>query len=191
MNNPYKSPESSLKRELRRNFSTPLVVPLSVLMVIGIYAGYTYFFFVGGEKEIFSFLKNLSFEIFLASQVGMILIAIFAKNLLDNFLIQFPKISDQNSLQKLKSVARPNMYFALVQLLLLGLSSLTAIMSILNHGGVVAVVVAVVVIISVKIHKWYGKAEEKVKQIECTDTSLEKELTDIFHCWQHKLFPNF
>ncbi|MCP4765064.1 MAG: hypothetical protein GY875_02220 [Gammaproteobacteria bacterium] len=191
MNNPYKPPDSSLSKTLKRTFTTALITPLSVLMVILIFAGYIYFFFTNEEVDIFGYFTSISFEVFLASQAGMILLTIFTKKQLDAFLVQHPVISDQKPLENLKPVARAIMFLALIHLLLPGIGSLAAIMSILNYGGMISIGVVGVSIITGIVTKASSKSEERIKQIECTETTLEKELTDILYCWQHKPFPNF
>jgi hypothetical protein len=191
MNNPYKPPQSPVGKLLERTFATPLVTPLSVLMVILIYAGYAYFFFTTEQTGKLIYFTAISFEIFVASQIAMMFLTILARKQLDGFLARHPVISDQVSLERLKPVARTNMYLALTHLLLLGLGSLTAIMSILNYGGMISLAVVGITLVVAKVSKWSSGSEERLKQIECTDAKLEEELTGIFHCWQHKPFPNF
>lgn len=191
MGNPYRAPESSLKNSLRRTFSTPLIAPLTILMVVFIYAGYTYYFFTSEQTGIFAYLKSISFEIFIACQTGIILLTFFIKKQLDNFFNQHPIIKDKMSLEVLKPVVRTNMYSALLQLFFICVSALTAVMSILNYGGMISIVVIVLAIFTGRITKWARKSEENLKQIECPDEALEKELNDILHCWLHKPLPNF
>jgi magnesium-transporting ATPase (P-type) len=191
MNNLCKPPQSPVDKLMERALATPLVTPLSVLMVILIYTGYAYFFFTSEEAGKLTFLAAMSFEIFLACQIAMILLTILARKQLDGFLARHPVISDQVSLESLKPVVRTNMLFALTHLLLLGLGSLTAIMSILNYGGMISLAVVAVTLVVARVTKWSTGSEERLKQIECTDAGLEKELTGIFHCWQHRPFPNF
>jgi len=191
MNNPYKSLESSFDKALERVFAAPLVAPLSALMVILIYAGYAFYFFTSKETGNLAYFTDISFEVFVASQIGMILLTILIRKRVDGFLVRHPVISDQISLENLKPVARTNMHFALMHLLLLGLGSLTAIMSILNYGGMTSIAVVVFAIVTAKVTEWGSSSEARIKQIECTDARLEKELSDIFHCCQHKPFPNF
>jgi hypothetical protein len=191
MNDPYRPPESALDREHRRNFSPSLVTPLSVAMVVLIYAGYAYYFFSGEQDGVLASVTGISFEVFLASQAGIILIGLFTRKQLNAYLRRHPVICDRLALEHLKPVARANMHNALVNLFLLGLTSLTAIMSILNYGGMISIAVVVVSLASGRVCKWCARSEEKIKQIECSDAALERELTAILHCWQHKALPNF
>ena len=187
----YKPPESNLSKPQKRTFRTPLIVPLTVLMVVCIYAGYAYYHFTAEEKGLFQLFASISFEVFVGTQIGMIFIALFTKQQLDKFLELYPSISDQASLDKFKPVARTNMYLSLVNLFLLGLGALTAIMSILNYGGLVSIIIVILALATGRVTKWCTESEERIKQIECADSKLEKELNEIFYCWQNKPFPNF
>ena len=173
------------------NLTTPLVVHFCVLMVVLIYAGYAIYFFSADITGLFVYLADISFELFLASQVWIVLLTISSKRQLEGFLERHPAISDSSSLERFKAVARMNMYYALVFLLLLGLGSLAAVMSILNYGGITAIAVLLVAFLTGSVTRWASSAESRIKQINCTDATLEEELRNIFYCWQHRPFPNF
>jgi len=187
MENPYRPPENKNQRV----FKTPLIVPLSVIMVVAIYAGYIYFFATSIETGFFAYLKGLSFEVFLLCEVGMVFLILYNKKHIEKFLFNYPKITNKKSLEVLKPIIRTNMYSSLFTLLFLGLGSLTAIMSILNHGSIKGLIVAVLSVGTAKLMSWYNPLEQKVKHIECTDELLEKELNDILQCWMHKPLPKF
>lgn len=187
MENPYEPP----KTQQRRVFSTPIIVPISVVMVVVIYFSYVFFFFNSEESGLFSLLTSVSFEIFILCEIGIVSAVIYNKKQLDGFLAEYPEIDSKLSIEKLKPIARTNMYSALFNLFFLGLGSLTAIMSILNHGLVKGVVVAILSIAAARMMKWYNSSEESIKQIKCTDQSLEIELKKILECWLHKPLPNF
>lgn len=191
MTNPYTPPESSLQNSQRRTFKTPLITPISIIMVIGIYVGYTYFHFSDSNSDLFAFLKLVSFEIFLGSQIGMVLLTILIKRKIDAFLDSHPTINNQASLDELKPVARTNMYSSLIFFFLLGLGSLAGIMAIYSYGGLISIAVVILVLVTGRIAKWGSKSEDRIKQIQCDDPVIEKELNAILHCWDSKPFPKF
>jgi hypothetical protein len=55
----------------------------------------------------------------------------------------------------------------------------------------ISIAVVALALITARVTKWVSKSEDRIKQIECTDPRLERELVEIFHCWQHKPLPNF
>lgn len=187
MKNPYLPPKNSQKRI----FKTPIIVPISVILVVLIYAGYIFFYATSEETGLFAYLKSISFEVFLLCEVGIVSLILYNKKQLDNFLYNYPSIDNRNSLECLKPIVRTNMYSSLFMLIFLSLGSLTAIMSILNHGLVKGILVVILSLSVAKLINWYNSSEQKIKYIGCSDESLEKELNDILQCWLHKPFPNF
>lgn len=187
MKNPYLPPEENHKRV----FKTPLIVPLSVIMVIAIYAGYVFLYATDTETAFLAYLKGISFEIFLLCEAGMVSIILYNKRKLDQFLRHFPVIDSSEGLNQLKPIVRTNMYSSLFMILFLFLGSLTAIMSILNHGATEGLLVAALSVATAILIRWYNPAEQKLKNIECADEVLEVELNGILQCWMHKAFPDF
>ncbi|RBP51684.1 hypothetical protein [Arenicella xantha] len=182
---------SGAENNQRRVFKTPIIVPLSVVMVIAIYAGYVFFYATSEETGFFAYLKMISFEVFLLCEVGMVALILYNKRQLDRFLVDFPAIENRIDLAALKPIVRTNMYSSLFMIFFLALGSLTAIMSILNHGIIRGVLVAASSIATAMLINWYNPSEQKLKHIECTNDTLEVELNNILQCWMHKPFPNF
>jgi len=174
-----------------RVFKTPLIVPLLVVMVVAIYAGYIFFYATNKETEFLTYLKGISFEVFLLSEFGMLSLILYNKKQLDDFLYHFPIIDNRNGLEMLKPIVRTNMYSSLFMILFLAIGSLTAIMSIVNHGLTKGILVGVLSIATAKAINWYNPSEQKIKHIECADESIEVELNNMLQCWMHKPFPNF
>ncbi len=191
MKNHCKLQEDSFGGTLGKVFCAPLVASLSALAVVLIYVGYACYFLTSEEAGAFAYLTDISFELFVASQFGMIFLSALIKIRTDSFLARHPSIPDQKSLDSLKPVARANMYLALIHLLLLGFGSLMAIMSILNHGGMTSIAVVVFTLVAAQVTSWGSLSEARLRRVECTDASLQEELGEIFHCWQHRPFPNF
>jgi hypothetical protein len=186
MENPYKAPKTQ-----PRVFKTPLAVPFSVFMVVLIYFGYVFYFFNVQESGAVSFFKKISFEVFLLCQIGIVFTIFYNKKLLDSFFCEHPIINNRQALEELKPIVRTNMYSSLFSMFFIGLGALTAIMSILNHGIVKGVLVAMLSIAASGLVKWYSSSEENIKQIDCADPLLEVELKKILDCWLQKPFPNF
>jgi hypothetical protein len=187
MANPYLPPEDNKKRVLK----TSLISPLLVVMFVAIYAGYVFFYANSEETGFLAYLKAMSFEVFVLCNIGMIALILYNKRQLDDFLFCFPVIENREGLEKLKPIVRLNMYSSLFMILFLALSSLTAIMSILNHGTLKGILVAVLSVATAKLINWYNPSEKMVKNIECTDEAFEVELNNILRCWMHKPFPEF
>jgi hypothetical protein len=187
MENPYLPPANNQKRV----FKTPLILPLSVLMVVAIYAGYAFVYLTGRDAGILSFVGAISFEVFLLCQIGMVSITLYNKKQLDAFLREFPALVSRSGLETLKPIVRTNMYSSLFMIVFLALAALAAIMSILNHGVLKGVLVAVLSFATGKLINWYKPSEEKVKHIQCNDEELEAELNGVLQCWMHKPLPDF
>ena len=184
----FSQPSKNVKQ---RVFKTPIIVPLSIIMVVAIYVGYVLLFFSGKDLEMFSLLKNISFEVYILCEIGILIATIYNRKLIDGFLTEYPIINGATAIEKLKPVIRTNMYSALFNFFLIALCSLTAIMSILNHSMEKGIFVGVLSVITVRIFKWYKHSEESIKQIDCPDQLLETELKEILECWLHKPLPNF
>jgi len=179
------------KQKQIRVYKTPLLVPLSVIMVILIYVGYIYFFFTSEETGVFAVLKNLSFEVFIFCELGILSMIIYNKRKLDKFINVFPVIETEDSLEILKPIIRTNMYSSLFSFFFMALASLTAVMTIFNQGGIMSLIVIVLSVLISIFLKWYKPTEERVKHITCTNELLASELDEILDCWVHKLFPKF
>lgn len=174
-----------------RVFRTPLVVPLSVIMVVAIYAGYIYIYATSEGAGFFGYLESIAFEVFLLCEVGMVSLILYNKRQLDDFLREVPVIESRKCLERLKPIVRTNMYSSLFMIVFLALGSLTAIMSILNHVAWKVILVATLSVATARLINWYNPSEEKAKQIECADENLEGELNSVLQCWVHKVLPNF
>lgn len=186
MTNPYQPPRASKKRV----FKTPIVVPLSVVAVILIYAGYAIFFVTREAPDVSGLTASLAFPVFLLCEIGLITIIVFNKRQLDGFHAKYPRVDSVAALEALKPIARTNMYSALFSFTFMGLGALTAIMTILNAGMLKAGIVVLLSIAVALAIRWYNASEERIKQIESNE-ALEPELTRILQCWIHKALPDF
>lgn len=175
----------------RRVFKTPIIVPLSVAMVILIYVGYPVLNLMGDAPGILQQLKSITFELFILCEVGLMALLFSSKKHLVNFLERFPAIHNEESLDALKVIARTNMLSALLAFAFLGVGSLMAIMTLVNYGWGVRIVVVILSITTAIVCNLYSNYEERVKQIECLDSKLDEELSNVIDCWMNKAFPNF
>jgi hypothetical protein len=83
------------------------------------------------------------------------------------------------------------MYSTLLAFFLLAIAVLSAIMTIINDTFVMSLIVVALVVAASAAFRWYTPSEQKLKQIECTNSELEKELEEIFECWLNKALPDF
>ena len=187
MTNPYLPPEERGQRV----FKTPIIMPLSVIMVIVIYAGYSVFFITDQSVGVIEGLKTIAFELFLLCEFGLVSLLLYNRSQLQSFLNRYPAIDSSSSLEALKPIARTNMYSALFSLLFLGVGSLTAIISILHGTLLNSLIVVVLTLLASVVMARYTPLENRVKQIECLDSGLEGELNALLHCWMNKALPNF
>ncbi len=187
MVNPYRPP----KQTQQRVFTTPLIVPVSIIVVILIYAGYVSVFLNDEQAGLLASLKSISFEVFLLCEIGIISLLLYNKKLLDSFLGSHQLVDCEDTLEILKPIIRTNMYSALLTIFFLVLGSLTAIMTILNYGLVKLVTVAILSTVAAILLHQYNASEKKVKYIRSGDEALEVELNNMLQCWMHKPLPNF
>ncbi len=174
-----------------RVFKIPIITPLSVLMVIVIYVGYTLFQGQTENIKIFDVLRGISFQLFIFCEIGLVTLVVYNKLQLEAYLVKYQAITSLDSLEALKKIARTNMYSSLFTLFFLGLGSLTAIMTISNYNFITGVIVAALAIFASILMQWYNPAEQKIRNIACDNEALEDELNSVLQCWIHKPFPTF
>ncbi len=175
----------------RRVFKAPLIIPVSVAMVLVLMLGYPLLELLHKKVGFLDLLKPIMLELFVVSVIGKWSLVVLAKNKLKAFLYRYPIINSREALEALKPIVRTNMYTTLVAFLFLGVGTLSGIMSLLNEGIITRVVVLIMMFGTSFVFAYYSRLEERVKQIECNDENLEKELRRIFDCWMHKAFPDF
>jgi hypothetical protein len=174
-----------------RVFKTPIIVPLSVIMVIIIHFGYIFLYASGIDQGFLSSVSEVSIEVLALSEIGIISMLFHNKGKVDSFLKKHPKINSRAAINELKPILRTNMYSSLLALFLLAIAVLSAIMTVI-HDTFVMSLIAVALVVSVSAaFRWYKPSEQKLKQIECTNSELEKELEEIFECWLNKALPDF
>lgn len=175
----------------RRVFKTPFIVPLSSIAVILIFGGYSYYHLYNTVSGTQLGISSIVFEVFLLCEVGMMSLILYNKKIAKDFLARYPVIQCQNGLEYLKPFVRTNMYSTLLLMLFLALGATTAVMTMINLGWMKGTVVGFLSVTAAGVMNSYNVLEQKIKQIECTDSEVESELRDILDCWLHKAFPNF
>lgn len=168
-----------------RKFKIPLGSVLSVLMVIGIFAGYGVADSMG-SIGVLEFLRPLSFYMFLLIEVALLIVILICKMRLDGFLSEHPTISNVESLNSLRSLAKENSRYSILTLILIGLGTLTAVITISNKDGF-SIYVGPLVVCAMFIMAWYRPTEEKIQQLKCTSSELDKELISILDKWGNKV----
>jgi len=119
------------------------------------------------------------------------MVLMHSKQQLDSFLHQFPSIETQHSLDKLKPIARTNMYSTLFVLPILALGAITAYTTI-TQGDLYTTLVVCALSVGVSIlFQSYASSEKNIKHIACANEKLESELNQILQCWMTKALPNF
>lgn len=176
----------------KRLFSPSTIGPIWSAIVVWCFIGYVIFSWIVSEGDgLFTHFKEISFEVYIICQAGIAAITLYNKKLFDDFLEKYPVINNELAVRELKPILRMNMYSTLLFLFLLGLGILTAVISVLNHGLVVIVIIGLLFILPFGLAKWYAHSEEKIKQIECTNSTLDSKLRNIIECWMNKALPNF
>jgi len=175
----------------RRVFRMPIIVPLSVIMVMIIHFGYILVSTSGIDQGFLSLISEISFEALVLSEVGILSVIVHNKGKVDLFLKKHPVINSRAAVDELKPILRTNMYSALLTLVLLAIGSLSTIMTIVNDTYLMGIIAAGLCVAAAVAINWYNPSEQKLKQIECPNSELEKELEEIFECWFHKALPNF
>ena len=175
----------------RRVFKTPIAVPISVLMVILIYVGYTVMALLGASSSLLEGLKSETFMLFIFFYIGLTGLIWSGRKHQLTFLDKYPAIHNKEALEAYKVIARTNMFSALLAFLFLGVGSLMAVMTIVNYGWFERTIVAILLIIAGIMVNIYNGYEERMKQIECLDPDLEDELERVIDCWMNKALPDF
>lgn len=175
----------------RRLFKTSVAVPLSIAMVLIIMLGYPIVEIFHKKVGLLESFKPITLEIFIVCQIGLCSLVLLTKKQLKMFLYRYPIIESREALEAFKPVARTNMYAALLAFLFLGIGTLAGIMTLINHGLWIRIVVVIFFIATSTMFAYYNALEEKIKQIECNDEDLEVEFRKILECWLHRAFPNF
>lgn len=174
-----------------RIFKESLLVPIAVVMVVVIHIAYILLSASGVNQGLLSSLIDISFEVLVLCEIGMMSMIFHNKGKIDSYLNTYDRIDSQKALETLKPIVRTNMYSALFTFLFLALGTLTAIMTIINDTYIKGVIAAVLCIASAIAINWYNPSEKKLKQIPTTSPELEEELKNILECWIHKAIPNF
>lgn len=186
------SSEHPVEDKQKRVFATPLAVPLSIMMVSLIYFGYVHIIRNNGlQNGIIVYLESISFDVFLAFELGLITIILYNRHKMSSFFKKYPAIENETVLEILKPIIRTNMYSALISVPFIAVVTLTALMVVFKYNLVESSVVAILWFSTAIMQKEILRQEEQLKQIECTDEELESELYDILQCWLHKPFPDF
>ena len=175
----------------QRVFKTPIIVAVSVIAVILIYAGYALLYHTGTQPGYFAVFIDHAFKLFLMFELGTIVLLMYNKTLVSRFLEQHPSIKSKSALEDLKPVLRTNMYSSLCGFGFLAMTSLTAIMTILNYPVLVATLVVILSVVTIWTMQQYKPYEERLKQIRCDEEQLEQPLNQLLESWQHKALPDF
>ena len=182
----YSNPESDMSSmDKEREFKVPLVALISPVVMILIYVGYVVVSSTGNEG-LFDSLKPISFNVFLLCELALLFLIVYSKKQLDGFLKLHPVIRDREALLMLKPVLMNNSHAAMTLMFFLVLGAITSIVTIANAKDFEGAVVSGLCLLAMGFMAWYNPSEQKVKQLKCTDESLEEELIAILGKWGNK-----
>jgi hypothetical protein len=108
------------------------------------------------------------------------------------FLSKHRTISDERALKDFKSLARWNMYFALVQLGVLVSGSIVGILLIVKYGlikGLVSVLVANGIVLG--LGKVFKSLEDRARSLPAATGELAAEHRRVSETWIRKPLPDF
>lgn len=183
----YSQPSNELSSTGKeREFKVPIVAFISPVIMVLIYAGYVVASSTGNDG-IFDSLKPVSFNVFLFCELALLAIIVYSKKQLDGFLKLYPVINDRESLALLRAVLKNNSFSAVILMFFLGLGALTSIVTIANTTGSEGIIVSGLCLLAMGFMAWYTPSEQKVKQLKCTNESLEEELVVILGKWGNKV----
>lgn len=108
-----------------------------------------------------------------------------------NFLATHDEISSTTALEDFKALARRNMYFALVQIGVLGLGILLGIALIGMYGllGFVVVLVANAALLAAGYRG--SRLEKRARSLPAAEDSLRQEYQHVSQSWVKKALPDF
>jgi hypothetical protein len=175
----------------RRIFKTPLVVPLSVVLMILIFIGYPFVHVINADLGVVKVLQSQSFALFLLCQAGLMALVVLSKRHIKSYITRYPVIKSRDALNALKPVIRTNMYASLISYFFLIVGSVAAIMTIIGDSFLKTVIAIILSFVAAGMFQFYSVMERRIKQIECTDADLDEELQAMLECWMHKPLPNF
>jgi len=191
----FLDPDSFIDEPKFSVISAPVMVPLTLIVMIPIYAVYVIYSMnqngANPEAGIFDYLKTMSLGIFLLSQAGQMFVCLYSKSQLDGFLRQYPVIENQDALETLKPLIRTNMYFVPSVLLFAGLAIPMGLICLWQNGPIQAGIVVVTWAITTVVGMMCSATEKKIRSLGCANARLEKALERLSESWVKRVFPDF
>lgn len=126
-----------------------------------------------------------------AIYAGLIVVSVWYGFRLKGFLKATPCISDEQSLDRFKAVARLNKYLGLLLVVFFAGGAVIGIMLVLRHGllGLAGVLLANAVAFA--LAKCLGKFEKLARSLPASSEDLAQRHRQISEAWVKKLFPDF
>lgn len=191
----FLAPDSFIDEPKFSVISAPVIVPLTILVLISIYAFYVIHSMsqadANPELGIFDYLKAMSLGIFLLSQAGQNFVCLYSKSQLDGFLRRYPVIKNRDALETLKPLIRTNMYFVPSVLIFAGLAIPTGMICLWQNGVIQAGIVLVSWVITTVVGIACSTSEKKVRSLDCANAKLENALERLSESWVKRVFPDF
>ncbi len=118
-------------------------------------------------------------------------LSIWGANEVNQFLKQNREISDLKVLEKYKSLARRNMYMALLQMFILGTGSIAGLIALARNNGAGFIIMLIGNAIIFALGKSLEVLEKQVRSLPCADDDLAKKYRRISRAWLGQALPNF
>jgi hypothetical protein len=107
-----------------------------------------------------------------------------------SFLLETPAISSTADIERFKSLARWNMYSALLQIGLLGAAGMLGVIGLVK--GQVGILLILVLNGAILALSKYAKGmEARTQSLEVREALLETQYRSICSTWLHRAFPDF
>jgi len=170
----------------QRVLMTPILIPLSLVMVILIFVGYATFQISVNGFGMWEGFKEYALPILVLCGFGVIAQLWTSRKYLLDFLARFPAIQNQESMDALKVIVRTNMFCTLMLIFLMVLGFLSWFL-VVNDGNIPAKIFAMLLVFfTLFLFSIYSECEKRVKNIECLNKNYEDELESVLHCWFYR-----
>jgi hypothetical protein len=118
-------------------------------------------------------------------------LSVWSAGQLSTFLKRTPGISDNDALERFKSLARIQMYLALVVIVLMIAGILAGIAVIVRHGlaGLVVVLAANMLVFGLGLY--HKRFETRTRSLAVSSDSLGRDYRRVCDTWVKKALPDF
>lgn len=190
MEDPYKTPEARLadQAEPQRSSMSATLVVLSAALGISIGVFRQSMDLRGISLESLDSIAPVTVLLLGAWLVGTNL---WARSLLKTFLERHPEIGSAHDLEVYKELVRPQMYLALLNIVLILLYVLACCTMAASNGTLGLTTVLSLSAVFFFVGRHTKRFEERARFLPCATPELQRAHADISDCWTKKALPNF